>query len=164
MHPEDTVRIPLRARDGSVRAYALIDAADADLANGWRWRFSDGYAARQDRRDGRRTTIYLHRTLLGLRPGDGLDGDHINRDRLDNRRSNLRILPHKGRANAQNSPSFAGSSSQYRGVYWNRRKKKWAAQMQMGGKTTYLGLFTNETEAADAARVARLRLMPYAVD
>lgn len=38
MHDQDTVRIPLRARDGSIRAYALVDAADAEWLSQWTWR------------------------------------------------------------------------------------------------------------------------------
>lgn len=158
-----TARIPLVARNGTVRAYAVIDAADAAWASQWRWNLSDGYAARGDQDGGRRTqTIRLHRALLGLVRGDGLDGDHIDRDKLNCRRSNLRILP-KGK-NPQNQESVAGSSSQYRGVSWNKNERKWVASVHSGGKRIHFGFFVDEHEAGRAARAGRAQLMPYAVD
>lgn len=165
MHPEDTTaRIPLRARDGSIRAYALVDAADAEWANQWRWSLGKGYALRIGCAGGSRQTILLHRELLGLSPGDGLEGDHINRDRLDCRRANLRVVPKKGQPNHQNVSSHRGATSRHRGVSWDKRNGKWFVKVWAGGKHHYLGLFADEEEAAQVARDARLRLMPYAVD
>lgn len=158
---EDTVRIPLRAKDGSVRAYVTVDAVDADWVNRWRWALSGGYAYRTARVDGRKVTVWLHRALLGLVPGDRIEGDHIDRDRLGCRRSNLRILT--GAANSQNVGA-RGGSSQYRGVSWDKAKGKWLAQARAGGMNHHLGRFSTELEAAEAARVGRRRLMPYALD
>ena len=161
------VRIPLFARDGAIRAYAVIDAADADWVNQWSWRLTNkGYAARSVRIEGRPGSVRLHRALLGLTRGDGMEGDHINRDRLDNRRSNLRALP-KG-LNAQNTGGWRHSSSQYRGVSWNKKDGKWTAQIRVGtradSRLMNLGRFHSEIEAAECAQAARLRLMPYAVE
>jgi hypothetical protein len=159
---QDTVRIPLYARDGSVRAYTIVDVADADWVNQWRWGITDDYAARRVDVAGTRGTIYLHRALLGLVPGDGLEGDHRNRNRLDNRRLNLRRATHNG--NKQNRSTGDGKTSAHRGVYFDARRRKWRAQIQVAGKKSYLGSFTTEEEAARVARDARDRLMPYAID
>lgn len=167
MHPDDTcpdgaVRIPLRARDGSIRAYAIVDAVDADWLNQWRWHLDNrGYAVRTARSDGRLRMIQMHRAVLGLTPGDGLEGDHINRDRLDNRRSNLRSV-----TKIENRQNIAGrpGSSMYRGVYWNKAASKWQAYISISGTYRYLGLFTDEHEAGRVARAARLSLMGGAVD
>lgn len=157
--PDDAVLIPLRYRDGSVRAYALVDTADADFVNQWRWHLnSEGYAMRNEGRQ----RIRLHRALLGLTPSDETTGDHINRNRLDDRRENLRRIPKAG--NRQNRSSNAMSSSKYRGVSWDARCKKWVAQVKSGRKNYYLGLFENEIDAADAARAARQRILEYATD
>jgi hypothetical protein len=145
--------LPLCARDGSIRAHALLDADDVSWANQWRWSFgSGGYAYRTE---GRRT-ILLHRELLGLVPGDGLEVDHRNLDKLDDRRANLRIVPHGG--NAQNVPS-QGGSSRYRGVFWSTTERRWLARVTVNGKLFHLGTFTDEP--AEVARAARQRLMPY---
>ena len=47
------VLIPLRARDGGVRAFAIVDAADADFVDQWRWRLNaNGYASFQEGNSG----------------------------------------------------------------------------------------------------------------
>lgn len=158
-----TAKIPLCARDGTVRTYAIIDAADAEWAGQWRWHSDHGYAARGERAGGRRTVVYLHRELLGLpRIKDDRQGDHKDLDTLNCCRSNLRILTNA--ENRQNLASFRGSSSSYRGVFWNRKDRRWIAAVKVGGQRVYLGSFTDELEAAEAARAARTRLMPYAID
>ena len=164
MQTNDTARIPLYTKHGTIRAYATVDAADAAWANQWVWKLStnDGYAWRSEKIDGKFVTISLHRALLGLRQGDGIEGDHIDRDRLNNRRSNLRALP-KG-ANGQNRQSLPGSTSKYRGVCWDKRSRRWKAAVHFQGKVMNLGYFDSEEDAAAAARSVRLRLMPYAVD
>ena|SRR5215471_428949 len=155
--------VPLRGRDRQIKAHALIDADNVELVNQWRWCLdADGYAIRGDHRAVRPTTVKLHRALLGLTPADRLDVDHINRDRLDNRLANLRVVP-KG-ANAQNMTSKPGSASRYRGVTWSKSTRRWQAQLFVDGKQTFLGCFDDEDEAGAAVREARLRLMPYAVD
>ena len=163
MQPDDIARIPLRARDGSIRAYAVIDMADAEWASQWRWHLHPkGYATRSQKIDGIPRTFRLHRELLGLMRGDGLDVDHIDRDKLNCRRSNLRIVP-KGK-NSQNQPSVRGSTSRYRGVSWRGDPGQWGAYVKTGGKQYRLGQFASETEAAEAARLGRARLLPFAVD
>ena len=155
--------IPLRAKDGSVRAYALIDAADAEWVNQWKWCLDGvGYVNRADRSTGQTRSLKLHRALLGMTVGDGLEVDHINRNRLDNRRANLRIVPRA--ANRQNTNSRRNSTSKHRGVSWNKKAQAWLAQMSVNGKYFRIGLFLSEDEAAQAATTARRLHMPYAVD
>jgi hypothetical protein len=168
MRPDDTcpdgaVRIPLRARNGAVHAYAIVDADAATWANQWRWQLAtNGYAKRHlPRGTGPRSIISLHRAIMGLSPGDGLEVDHINRDRLDNRRTNLRVTTRA--KNAQNRPSQAGSS-RFRGVTWNKACRKWQASLSVNRKAVYLGLFEDEGAAGAAAQAARARLMPWATD
>lgn len=162
MQSHDTsVRIPLRARDGSVRAYATVDA-DADWVNQWRWTLSNGYACRWARQSGRRLTLPLHRELLGLYRGDHLQGDHIDRDRLNCRRSNLRVLTLA--QNNQNRSSVPGSSSEHRGVCWDTRMGRWVVHVKLAGKMHYFGRYVDELEAAEVARAARLRLLPFSVE
>jgi hypothetical protein len=166
VNDDGSVGIPIHRRDGTVRAYAIVDAADAEWVNQWRWSLSSGgYASRHSDVDGRRIQVVLHRELLGLpRKTDGREGDHRDRVKLNCRRSNLRILPVKGRPNRQNLSNQRGSSSQYRGVCWDKRRGTWTARIDIGGTRRFLGRFTTEHDAGEAARAARLELMPYAVD
>jgi hypothetical protein len=154
-------KIPLRRTDGTVRAFALVDEADYVWVSAYRWhRMTIGYVARNT--PGRsRSGVLLHRMILGLEPGDRREGDHIWGDRLDHRRSELRILPPK--TNQQNQPSHQGSSSRYRGVTWNKREHKWMARVHVGGRVIHLGYFTDEDEAGGVADAARTEHMPYSI-
>lgn len=148
-----SIAIPLRRRDGSVRAYAYVDDEDAALA-GVRWSFDGKYASR--RQDGRK--VYLHREVAGCTRGDGFDVDHWDRDGLNNRRSNLRVASHA--LNGQNLPRGRGTSA-HRGVCWHTRKAKWMAYTAVDGKRVHLGYFDDEEGAAAAAAQARARHMPF---
>lgn len=85
-----------------VRRVAIVDSADFDfLYHNYAWVYhpvpgASGYAASHE--EG--TTLYMHRLLLGLGPGDRRYADHINSNGLDNRRSNLRaVTPAQNGAN-----------------------------------------------------------------
>jgi len=162
MPAEDYIEIPLRRRDGSLRAHAVIDAEDAHLAV-HRWHLHcNGYAARTLwLPGGKRRAVLLHRAILGLTFGDGVEVDHIDGDPLNCRRSNLRVVTHA--QNGQNVPSQAGSSL-YRGVTWHKADQKWKAQAHLGGVNHYLGSFDDEQEAAAAAQAWRIINMPFTVE
>jgi hypothetical protein len=157
---DGAVGIPLSGRDGSIRAHVVVDVADVAFAMRWRWSLNrKGYAHRKIGT----ANIWLHRELLGLpRVKDGPEGDHIDRETLNCRRSNLRVVP--GGKNQQNQPSQRGSSSPFRGVCWDKLRGLWLARVKVKGKTVNLGRFDDEHEAGEVARAARLRLLPYAVD
>ena len=120
----------------SVPAY--VDDADADLATVC-WRHSNGYA--------RGSGGYMHRIIASRAHGPiprGMEVDHIDGDRLNNRRANLRLC-----TRAQNCWNAAarGGKSKYRGVFKNRGK--WTAQI-----TINLGSYDTEEEAAHAYQKA----------
>lgn len=89
--------------------------------------------------------VYLHRVVVGIDAGGIVD--HICRDTLDNRRSNLRIVDN--RINQLNT-AHRGGTSQYRGVCWAIRQKKWVAHLKNNSKTKHLGYYINEIDAAKA--------------
>lgn len=157
-------RIPLTTRDGHIQGHAIIDDSEAAWATQWKWHLSgkDGYAVRTEQTHKVKRTIRMHRELLGLKPGDGLEGDHINRNRLDNRRINLRAIPKLG--NRQNRSRDHDSSSSFRGVSWHAKSRTWRATVTAYGQRYSLGCFTEEDKAAEAARSLRMKLMPYAID
>lgn len=153
-------RIPLRARDGSVRAYAIVDDADFEHLSERRWSLAhNGYAVRGERHGGRQRLIQMHRVVLGLRPGEDRYSDHINGDRLDNRRANLRVATYA--ENNQNTRG-RGGASRHRGVA--RYRREWRAYATVDGETKHLGCFKTEDEAAEVARAFRAEHMPFAVE
>ncbi len=145
-----TIEVPL---NGTV--VALIDEEDSERVLSRAWRvYSNGHGNLYVRtstwsRDGEK--LYLHRLVLEAPAGTLID--HINGNGLDNRRANLRFADH--RSNGANSAKRRGSNSRYKGVYWNTRLRKWHAQIGVGGRQ-YLGLFTDEVEAAKAYDAAAL--------
>jgi hypothetical protein len=166
MERDDVVKVPL-GRYGD-KGYALVDAERAAEVLAYCWSLNDkGYASRKTSvRSGgvsRKTSIRLHRQLLGLVPGDGVEGDHINGDRLDNRLANLRIVPLG--ANAQNKNFCTVGTSRFRGVSWQKNKRgrgAWKAQVQLDGKKYHLGCFQSELAAAQVVEAFRLEHMPFA--
>ncbi len=148
----------LKLRDGRTGeevGVTLISDQDVPTQGSYQWRLGGtGYAVRW--KNGR--TVYLHREIVGLEAGDGFEVDHINRDRLDNRRENLRVTVRA--ENGQNLPSQEGSS-RFRGVAFDKRRGKWTAQVKVNGRKHYLGGFDTEEEAAAVAADFRRREMPY---
>src|SRR4051794_27328506 len=87
------VRIPLRGQGGEVRAWARVDAADAERVRVHRWHLdSYGYAIAHVGKGSARRTVLMHRFVL-IAPV-GVSVDHRNRVKLDNRKRNLRLATH----------------------------------------------------------------------
>ena len=98
--------------------------------------------------------LYLaHRVVWEMHNGDIPDGmqiDHINHDRIDNRIDNLRIVTN--RVNSINSSIGANNRSGFNGVSWMRSKNKWRSRIMIHGVEVSLGLF----DCFDDAVTARL--------
>jgi hypothetical protein len=114
-----------------------------------------------------RRTILMHRVILGLADDDKRQGDHINRNRLDCRRVNLRIVSAGGNMQNQGAiKTFKGKpvESAYRGVNMVKKKGKHTGRWKAMVCGKYLGCFPSEIEAAQAAADYRLKTMPLATD
>ena len=153
---------------GQIVAYAQVDAEDVDRISAHRWSMHNrGYAIT----GGGNTKVLMHRMVLGLESergsgrGSGASrpqADHINGDKLDNRRANLRVVSNQ--QNHQNRQTSQGKTSAYRGVYLQRSTGKWCARAKANGKTYWGGYYDAEVDAAVAAWELRMRLMPYSVE
>ena len=130
----------------------LIDAEDYEKVGCFKWSarrevFRNGikwYARRNVKINGKRTTVLLHRVILGVSPE--VDVDHWNNDGLDNRRSNIRVCT-CGQNNA-NATKRVGTTSRFKGVCWDSKAKQWVAQIRVNHKKVRIGYFTNEEQAA----------------
>lgn len=87
--------------------------------------------------------------------------DHIDRDRLNNRLSNLRNVGDT--ENARNASMRSHNSSGATGVYWGRQNKKWIAQIVVNRKTIYLGGFDTVPAASAAYQAAKIKYHPDAI-
>lgn len=157
------VPIPFHREDGELRGFFWVDRQDVEWARQFNWHLhSMGYAARVRKIKGRSQSLLFHRELLGLEAGDGLEADHKNFNRLDNRRSNLRVCTHA--ENHQNRKPVVGAASRFRGVSLHRQSGLWRARCKLKGKEYALGYFSTEEEAGAAARRFRREHMPFALD
>lgn len=117
------------------------------------WRISEkGYAKSIKVENGINKVFMAHRIIVGAKEGDIVD--HINRDRLDNRRKNLRIV--NAYANAINRKLKKENKTGYAGV--RRQKKSWIASITIDGKWTTLGHYNTFEEAVEARRNAEIKI------
>lgn len=136
------------ALTGSV--YTLIDDADLLLVSGFPWRgvrTKPGAKTLYVHAWNNRQSLYMHRLILGCALGDITD--HADGDGLNNQRWNLRV------ANANQSQDNRGKqrngrTSQYKGVYWDKSRNRWSATIHHEKRTTALGRYAQETDAARA--------------
>jgi hypothetical protein len=82
--------------------------------------------------------------------------DHINRNKLDCRIANLRIVAR----DINNRSRRVGGKSRFPGVWWNKHVKKWQVSIQTDGKKKHVGYFTSELDAARSYRRAYRLLDP----
>lgn len=156
--------LPLRGKDGTLKAFAMVDADDFEAFSRYRWYLRpNGYVARQVQVGRKKQqTLLLHRAVMGLGVGDPGKVDHRHHNLLDNRRSQLRVCTHA--QNCQNrSGANKGSSSQYRGVSFRKDKtaRPWQAYGAVDGHITHLGFFSSEEAAGEAAAAWRRQHLPY---
>ncbi len=125
--------------------FAIVDAADYEWLSKYKWHLvAPGklYAGRKE--NGK--TIYMHREIM--QPPPGMMIDHINGNGLDDRRANMRLCTNQ--QNMRNTRKRPGAASIYKGVYYDKRRRKWYARICHQGQTIHLGTFPTEIEAARA--------------
>jgi len=133
---------------------ALVDDADFEWLNAFKWYYDKGYAVRNIGTWPRRKKERMHRVILGT-PG-GMETDHINGDKLDNRRGNLRVCSHA--ENLCNVGRYINNSSGFKGVAWHKQTAKWQARIMVNGHSKQLGCFDTAEEAAHAYDEACINL------
>jgi hypothetical protein len=122
--------------------YAYVDAADYEWLNQWKWHMNSGYAVRVEK--GKR--VYMHRQIM--RPPTDKLVDHMDSNRANDCRRNLRICSH--RENQGNKRKERASASRYKGVFYEKKYNKWRARCRCGDKRFTSGLFDLEVDAARA--------------
>lgn len=123
---------------------ALVDDEDYEYLTQWNWYYSGGYAKARVKETGK--ILAMHRLLLNAEVGGIVD--HINRNKLDNRKSNLRKSDCVG--NSRNRSKYnMQTSSEFKGVFYDKKRGKYTGRITVErGKTLYLGHYALETDAA----------------
>lgn len=124
----------------------LIDASDEALIARWKWRRSKDGAKSTNRK-----AVLMHRVIMGAQPGECVD--HINHNKLDNRKRNLRKCSHAENCRNQ-SVQTRSKHSKFKGVTLCKFSGRWKAQIKNEGRNLHLGRFDSQREAADAYNMA----------
>lgn len=134
--------LPIRNRYEVINE-TIVDEDTFEWAKNFSWYLTGkGYVTRSVNRS---IKFYLHKEVVGA-DTDSLV-DHVDRNRLNNRRDNLRIVS-KG-ANVQNTNRAIGSSG-FRGVYYHAKTVGYQASIMVNQKRLHLGLFKDKEDAAIA--------------
>ena len=144
---------PFRRIKLTLGQYALVDPEDYDKINKYKWNayrgYSSYYSKRKiyNRKNGSQRTVYMHRYIMNA--PKGLMVDHINHNGLDNRKENLRLAT-RAENTRYSKKSKNKFSSNYKGVHYITKAKRWRAMITFEGKTIYIGQFRDEISAAKA--------------
>lgn len=132
---------------------ALVDDEDYDRLLKHKWYFgSHGYAVRDTGGRKNRRAVLMHNEIICPLPTFVID--HLNREKLDNRKCNLRAC-----TKSQNSfNSFRkDNASGYRGVSWCRITNKWVTRKSVRGVYKVIGYFTTAEDANDAYKAVSIQ-------
>lgn len=142
--------IPVKIRNKSASRPMLVDDWDYEILKNYQWHESFGYARMRKKRSyvGEKTQqILAHRLILWC--PKKMETDHINGNRLDNRKENLRIVTRS--QNSQNKGKRKKEySSKFKGVSLIKESSKWYAGIRINKKSLNIGHYNNEVDAARA--------------
>lgn len=124
--------------------FAIVDDEDYNRIASFKWHYMNtGYAA-TTYDQGRKT--YLHRFVIKAKDGEQVD--HVNMDKLDCRKENLRTCSNQ--QNSANKTKQVNNTSGYKGVTWDKTNKKWIAEIMVNKKSKKLGRYSSAEDAARA--------------
>ena len=139
-------KILLRSRTKK-KIYTLVDDSDYERLTKYNWYLTTSGYVRHHYWVGKRSDcIQMHRLLLSA--PQGMQVDHINGNKLDNRRYNLRLCSNS--QNGFNRKAYKTNTSGYKGVYFCKQKNKWIAQLSVNGRHISVGAFMSAKDASIA--------------
>ena len=143
---EDYAEVVLYNKDCEEVARAIIDLDDVDEIKKYKWCLNNiGYVINRE-------FGLLHRLIMN--PDTDMVVDHINHNKLDNRKSNLRICTKQ--QNNMNKKVRKDNTSGIKGIWWNKSRNKWTAEIMVNSKKHHLGDFSTKEEAAKARMNAEI--------
>lgn len=126
--------------------FAIVDDGDFDWLSQWKWMCVRGYAVRSTGPRKNRKVVFMHR-LVANTPAN-METDHINGNKLDNQRRNLRVCTRS--QNMSNVGAYRNGTSGHKGISWHSERRKWQAYITVNYHRIYLGIFSEISEAIAA--------------
>ena len=123
----------------------MVDDEDYEFLQQFKWQV-DRYKSVKTHANPRLKDILIHRVIM--KPEKGVEIDHIDGNRLNNQKSNLRFATSS--QNKINRGPRKDNKSGFKGVSWHRQRNLWTARVMIDGKYKHLGLFKTPEEAAEA--------------
>lgn len=152
----DYAIIELRNSRQEIVAEALIDKEDIETVKDYKWRWMRPTGTKNTGNsvvtgNGKESPILqLHRLLTNC-PGD-MEVDHINGNRLDNRKYNLRVCTRQ--ENQLNVSKLSNNTSGFKGVWYDKARDKWVAEITFLKTKVSLGRYTDYNHACYTRFVA----------
>ena len=125
----------------------LFDLEDLPIIKSREWyKDKDGYLASSYVFSGKRCFLMFHRIIMGAKPHQFID--HINKNRADNRKKNLRVCTCS--ESNRNRGRYSTNKSGITGVYYDKSRKKWVASITYNNRKLYVGRFQYKGDAVMA--------------
>lgn len=134
---------------------STIDCIDYDLVKNYSWSIiKSGYLISYDSQN---NIVFLHKLILyGDNYDTKLEGDHIDGNKLNNKRNNLRKVTHQ--LNSYNNKQYSNNTSGMTGVWLNKKDNKWCAEINYEKRKYRLGYYINKEDAIFIREIAELKL------
>lgn len=114
----------------------------------------DGYLVNGYFYNGSRRIARFHRLVMNAKPGQCVD--HINKNRADNRKANLRCCEHS--ENDRNRSLYSSNVSGVAGVHFDKQRRKWVASISYNHRKIYLGRYAVKEDAILARLTKEIEL------
>lgn len=136
----------------NTQSYFIIDLDDLNLISSYVWKENkSGYIYANINHK----IVLLHRFLSDLEDDSEFLVDHIDRNRKNNKKNNLRVVT--SLINNRNKSMYKNNISGYTGIYYNYSTSKWVAKIG----DTFIGSFLNIQDAINARTQKEIELFYY---
>lgn len=147
---KDYAIVEIYDKNQNIVGRVKIDLEDIDLIRKYKWSLNNGYAENGS------TSILMHRLILDFSDNEqDLVTDHINNDKLDNRKQNLRKCTQA--KNTINRSLMSNNTSGVTGVSFYNNLNKWVAEVKLNGKKVFFKVFDSFEEAVRARKTAEIK-------
>ena len=132
----------------------IIDKEDRQIVEKYYWFKNDsGYWVSASNYSYNHCFLRIHRLLLDAQQGEYVD--HKDRDRSNNRKSNLRFVTQQ--ENNINRTKQSNNKSGFIGIYWDKQTSMWRSQIKINKKIITLGRYQNIEDAVKTRLYAELK-------